>query len=249
MINEENKKILIIQNDLDFTNNLTSCLQYNKFDTLHTTNVNDALEIIAEYHPDGISLGIQLSGSLGLDFLHDIYSKNSPINYIPFIIVTSGWISSHVVEILKHYKIPYYDKSSSDFKFWSVSKSFCKYFDSVSSIPLKSIPNKNITQPKPPLPTGNTLRKIIRQKLEVYPFNTKFTGYKRLVEGIYYTLIPAKNQQDSLFSIYNEVLNVSYTAAFNSISRLLKETLKNENKLTPSDFIFQIASEIKNEYS
>lgn len=260
----KNNTILIIEDDLEFAQKMACCLQSGGFDTLHTNSVNQALKIIEENQPRGIVLDIQLKDSLGLNILKSLTSENRFAGFSPVIIVVSSFVGPQTVPILQKYQIPYYDKTLTTYKHSLVLKSFSIYLDSHITQKSLTTPTKNETPVSfsTALPIGGYLKKIIYQKLEFYELNETSTAYKRLVDGIYYTLNPDKCQKDSLTSIYVDVLNIDYHTAFSGIKRLIADTFKNnpsvftdftQNKTkkeppTPKEFIYHIVSEIRKEY-
>jgi len=264
-------KILIIEDDLKFANELASCLQDNGFDTFHTDNIDDALKMIEEIKPTGISLDIQLKGSLGLNILKILTSDNPYNEYTPVVIIVSSFIGPQTLPILQKYQIPHYDKTLATFKYSLVADSFLIYFDTPTK-KFSVINDNNATVSiTPSLPTGDVLKNVIFQKLDIYGLNTKAISYKRLVEGIYYMLIPDKFQKDSLASIYIDVLDIDYNTAFTSIKRLLADSFTRNPEVfykfyhrlpeeeivqskiksipTPSDFVFHIVTEIRKDYT
>ena len=243
---KEKIKILIIEDELDIANQLASSLQKADFDTLHVTNIPDALEALVKYRPLGVSLDNQLDGTIGLNFIKTIYSEDSPVDYIPNIIVVSNWLSPPAIDLLREYKINYYIKSISTFSYTLVADSFSIFFDPVPS----SVNMHTLSQDiRPSQLTESDLRKIIHKKLEIYNFDRTKVGYGRLVSGIYYTLL--HKQKITLVTIYNDITNDDYQAALKSISRSIETSpayKPDEKRPTPTEFIFQITTEIENEH-
>lgn len=266
----EKNKILVIEDDFKFANELVTCLKNGGFDTLHTDNVDDALKIIEEVRPTGISLDIQLKGSLGLNILKTLTSEKIYKDFTPVIIVVSSFIGPQTLPILQKYQIPYYDKTLPNFKYSFILDSFAIYLDnSTETSPTMNTINTSKSVPLE-LPTGDSLKKVIHQKLNIYKLNTRPIAYSRLVDSCYYMLMPDTLQNNSLTSIFVEILNVDYHTAFTGITRLLTDTFKrnpnifytfyhgmSEKELlqskikpvpTPSDFIYHIVTAIKKDY-
>ena len=265
----EKNKILVIEDDFEFANELVTCLQAGGFDTLHTDNVDDALKIIEEVRPTGISLDIQLKGSLGLNILKTLTSETIYKDFTPVIIVVSSFIGPQTLPILQKYQIPHYDKTLPNFKYSFVLDSFAMYLDNPTISHTTSKIDINNSVPLI-LPTGDSLKKVIHQKLNIYKLDTRPIAYSRLVDSCYYMLMPDTLQNNSLTSIFVKILNVDYHTAFTGITRLLTDTFKrnpnvfytfyhgmSEKELlqskikpvpTPSDFIYHIVTAIKKDY-
>ncbi|MCL1990953.1 MAG: response regulator [Defluviitaleaceae bacterium] len=262
--------ILIIEDHLEFANGLANCLQEGGFNTLHTDNIDDALKIIEEVRPSGISLDIQLKGELGLDILKTLTSEKTYDDFSPTIIIVSSFIGLQTMTMLQKYKILYYDKSLPTFKYSLVLNTFSMYLDNMIK-PSSMVSKIDMQSPIiPSFPTGDTLRNVISKKLAIYGLNVKATAYKRLIEGVYYTLLPEKKQKNSLSSIYIDILHIDYHTAFTSIKRLLTDSFRRnptvfsefyhvisgealtqskvQSAPTPSDFIYYIVTEIRKDY-
>ena len=256
------KNILIVDDDLDFSNQLTICLKEMEFATLHADNVDDARTLIQKHQPDGVSLDMQLKGSLGAELIPDILNGD----FYP--IVVSGYITSGIRKMLEEYRVLYYDKTDSRFQPSIVAKAFS--FLNFSIAKENTDRHDYHINSSKTLPDGDALKSIIRQKLQVYKFDTKKKAYDRLVKGIFYTLNPEEDQNQSLTSIYVDVLNLEYRSVFVSIKRLLDTTAKlypnifyqtfhkktKEEVLllglkivpTPAEFIYHIVSEIQDDF-
>ena len=245
----DKEKILIIENDLDFVNRLAICLQNGGFDVIHVTTIKEGLKLLVELCPPAILVDIQLDGGpFGLDFLQTVLSENSPVDYRPEMIVVSSFITSSVERFLNDKQIMHFNKSLPGFNCSMILKSLHVLIDD-SSFSSNTNTSKEGSPQNLTLPTGEVLKKIISEKLSSYDFDVKSTGYKRLVKGIYYTLLPESYQEDSLVSIYRDVLKLSYDTAFNSITRSIHKAFKGKPAPTPTDFINEIVAEIRKDYS
>jgi len=259
----QNNTILVIEDDLDFAHETITRLQSHDFNTLHTDNGDQALKLIEEHKPQGIALDIQLKGSLGLNIIKALTSEDCFADYNPTILVVSSFVGPQTISVLQKHKILHYDKTLPAFKHSLVTDFFSIYLGSYKPSTISSqhaIHTPLITN----LPTGDPLKKIIYHKLDFYKFNVTSVNYKRLVDGIYYTLNPniEKEQTDSLVSIYENVLNLDYQTVFMGLKRLLADSFKNNPNLftefahnkekptspTPKEFIYYIASEIKKDF-
>lgn len=248
---KETKRILIVEDDFDFANDLKFHLENHDYmldvDVRHVATFEEAKEILPTFQPHAISLDIQLTDGFGTHLIHYIYSNQSPLNYIPFIIVISSSLNDFILDFIRQHKILYYLKSDPYFKIRYAADSFLIHGNTTIPSTFKesldntaSLPHSNSE-----LPTGDTLREIIEQKISIYPFNHKSVAFNRLVDGVYYTLL----HDCSLSHIFNEIIDVvDYNTAYKGISRLLITVFGTENKLTPDAFIQKIVSEIRNDY-
>jgi len=265
----EVKKLLIVEDNLAFSNELTHCLKNGGFAVFAASSVQQALEIVKTEKPDGISLDIQLADSLGFNLISAIEINNYYNGKMPVITVVSSLIGLQTIPILKQNQIPYYDKSLPTFR----PEMILDYF----TFALKA----NFNQPAfprelpklqtiPPTSTSD-LKVLIKQKLDNYGFNKRATAYNRLTDAVYYTLMPTENQLHSLTSIFVDVLNTDFNTAFVGMKKLLIDTFKQnpqnfydfyhkksrEELLqlgvkeipTPSDFVYRIAEDVRKENS
>ena len=260
------KKVLVVEDNPIFSAELTKCLKQGGFLVLTAPSIQKALEIIKTEKPDGISLDIQLEDSLGFNLINDLISNGYYGGVVPTIIVVSSLIGLQTIPILQQNQIPYYDKSLPTFR--------CEMILDYFAFALKRTSNNSVPLGlKQVMSTVNVqfnndnLRSLIEQKLEVYCFNKRAVAYSRLIDGVYYTLLPAENQANTMTSIFVDVLNVDFNTAFVGMKKLLidtfrqnsdafyndyhkksrEELLKSGNKEipTPSDFIYNIADDIK----
>lgn len=260
----KNKKtILVVDDDFDFSNQLTVSLKEMGFEILHADNVDDARALIQKHQPDGVSLDMQLKSSLGAELVPDILNGD----FYP--IVVSGYVTSSIRKILEEHRILYYDKTDPRFHPSIVAKAFSFLNFSVTIENQKK--DSHSLELSGELPNGHALESIIRQKLLIYKFDVKKKAYDRLVRGIFYTLMPSENQDHSLASIYVDVLNIDYRSAFVSIKRLLdacakchpeifyqayhQKTKEEVSQLglklvpTPAEFIYHMVSEIRDDFN
>ena len=112
------KLILIVDDDLAFSDHLAIHLKEMDFETIQTDNADDARSLIQKHQPDGVSLDMQLRGSLGAELVPDILNGD----FYP--IVVSGYITSGVRKMLEEHRILYYDKTDSRFHPSIVAKAF-----------------------------------------------------------------------------------------------------------------------------
>ena len=234
-----NKKILIIEDSVEFAKELATNFNRGGFDTMHADNINDAVEILLNNKIDGITLDIQLKGSLGINLLEKIYNESIGLTYKPVIIVVSSFINPEILRILKNYRILHYDKAAPGFNFRMILDSFSSF---LSMIPHSQLDGNEVS-------VDDRLKSIIRHKLEPYDFKIKATAYDRLLDGIYYVIRLNNEGKKSLASIYEDILGVDYHAAFVGMKRLLNDAFANAEQVpTPADFIHQIVNEIKIEF-
>lgn len=259
------KKLLIVEDNPVFSSELEKCLKNGGFLVFTASSVQKALEIIKTEKPDGISLDIQLEDSLGFNLINTLISDNYYNGTIPMIIVVSSLIGLQTIPILNQNQIPYYDKSLPTFRYEMILDYFIFGLKNNANSLIPNIQPKEQTVPL--MFNNDNLRNLIKQKLDVYGFNKRATAYERLVEGVYYTLLPAENQMNTLTSIFVDVLNVDFNTAFVSMKKLLIDTFKQNPKVfydiyhksskeellnsglkeipTPADFIYHIAEEIR----
>lgn len=230
----EQKKILIVEDNIDFAKELIINFEQGGFATLHVDNVDAAIKILHRNTIDGISLDVQLKNSLGINLLDKIYDGQLEPEQIPVIIVVSSFINPQVLRTLKSHRVLHYDKAAPGFNFTVLLDSFA----SLLSVAPRS-KNKILN-----VPTDDNLKTIIRQKLKPYEFKVKPIAYARLVDGIYYTVLSNSTQKSSLTSIY-EAMGLEFSKVYIGLRRLLREAFENEDVPTPADFIAMIADEIK----
>ena len=101
----EQKKILIVEDNINFANDLATNFEAGGFDTLYTDNIEVATRIQCDNEIDGISLDIQLKGSLGINLLDKIYSGDLRLGTIPVIIVVSSFINPQILRVLKKHRV------------------------------------------------------------------------------------------------------------------------------------------------
>jgi len=264
---KKTKKILIVDDDQTFSAILESHLINMHFEVLIVEDVCEARDIIENNELSGLVLDMQLKSSLGTELIPDILEA-------PFYpIVASGYITPVLEKLLIDHRVLFYDKSDIRFNPKIIADSFAILNQNLNSnsknvdVAPTAIPQ--YLTPKI-LPDGDDLELIIGQKLKSYNLTPKGVAYKRLLKGIYYKLKPAPNQEESIPSIYIDVMKVDYHTAFTSISRLLNNTFKTDCKPfyklfykkteeevvqlnlkeapTPTDFIHHIVDEIKKEF-
>ena len=260
------KKILIVEDNPIFSDELARCLEKGGFLIFTAPSIQKALEIIKTEKPDGISLDIQLEDSLGFNLINTIISDDYYNGALPNIIVVSSLISLQTIPTLHQHQIPYYDKTLPTFNCQMVLDYFTFALNGNSNrITLPTLKHE-IPTTDMPFNTDN-LRTLIEQRLDIYSFNRRPIAYQRLVDGVYYTLVPAENQANSLTSIFVDVLDVDFNAAFVGMKKLLIDTFRQNPDVfcdfyhkkskaelqdlgikvvpTPSDFIYHIVTEIK----
>ena len=233
------QKILIIEDTIDFAEELATHFERGGFDTLHSDNINDAVEILLNNKIDGVTLDIQLKGSLGINLLEKIYNESIGLDYKPVIIVVSSFINPEILRILKNYRILHYDKAAPGFNFRMILDSFTSLLSFAPQFQQK------VNQ----VSSDDRLKSLIRHKLEPYDFKVKALAYERLLDGIYFVASVKSEQKQSLASIYEEILGVDYHAAFVGMKRLLRDAFADAEVVpTPTDFIYQIVDEIKKDF-
>jgi len=255
------KTILVIDDDLAFSNSLISHLKEINFEVLHTDNADDARILLQEHQPDGVSLDMQLNNSLGTELIPDLLEGEF------YCVAVSGLITHGVRKMLEKNNILYYDKTASRFHPNIVAQAFASLnFSDTEENEMKGEQTHTVSKK---IIDDDILNSIIHQKLQPYKLDTKKVAYKRLVKGIFYTIKPVENQGNSLASIYDNVLNIGYRKTFVGIGRLLDEaskrypdgfgavirqksdveTTQSNLKITPSGFIDQIVLEIYSDFS
>ena len=240
----EQKKILIVEDRPNFSNKLAKLFEKDGFSVFQSPSLQSALEIINKEKPDGISLDIQLEDGLGFNLISELITTDYYNGDMPVIVVVSSLIGLQTIPILNQHKIPYYDKSLPTFNPQIILDYFTFALQNLStnSVSLQHQQNKANVSISTETTNEYGLKSLIKQELDVYKFNIKTIAYKRLVESIYYTLIPAENQADSLISIFIDVLEVDYNAAFVGLKKLFSDSFK-ENPNVFYEFYHQKSKE------
>lgn len=233
----EQKKILIVEDNLDFAHDLAVSFQNGGFETFHAEDVDSAIEILRMHRIDGMTLDIQLKSTLGINLVDKIHTQQIELIQTPVIIVVSSFINPQVLQALKKYQVLHYDKSAPGFNYTMILDTFTSLLGMFTS--------RETTQKTEEIHETN-LKVVIRQKLEPYGFKVKAKGYARLVEGIYHTILTDGAAKQSLTSIYEDLIGIEFSTAFIGMKRLLHETFASSDEVpTPADFIHKIAEEIK----
>ena len=234
----EQKKILIVEDNINFANELATNFEADGFDTLYADSIEVAIEILSNNEIDGMSLDIQLKGSLGINLLDKIYSGELRLENTPIVIVVSSFINPQILRVLKKHRVLHYDKAAPGFNFTMILDSF----NSLLNVAPQTVRRKL------DVVTDDNLKVIIRQKLEPYNFNVKAIAYARLVDGIYYTVLSSSVEKSSLTRIF-EAMGIEFAKAFIGLKRLLHEAFNGKEVVpTPADFISMIAEEIKKDF-
>lgn len=255
--NLEKKRILIIEDDIAFANALSSHLEDSGFEIAHSKNIDEGLEKMREFRPQGITLDLQYEhGPLGVNIFKILFFENNYLDYLPTIIVVSTMLTADVNRVLDSYQIQRYDKNSPNFKFSLVSDSFLTLLD--DSV-IKERGFQPIIDTTDVLPTGEALRGVIHKKLHPYCFNIKSVSYERLIHGICRRL-----EEGGALSLV-EIYGFDYHNAYKGIRKLLidaheKNPASFQNffhasegeikrkRLTFDNFVYHIVTEIRNEY-
>jgi len=256
----DNNNILIIEDDLLFSNQVNDLFIKSGFNTKQTDNIDDALLIMTDFKPAGIYLDIQLNGPLGINLLKIILTENNYIDYVPFIIVVSSLITKQVSSILQQHQLPYYDKASSKFKIDHVVDSFTF----LTKEPQRSNPFSHLADASMQNNmSDDALKNQIHQRLSVFDFEINIAAYSHLVEAIFYYIRPPKNidlsTKNALSSIFIEVMDIDYHAGFTSVKRLIEKAFRKNSDVflnvfpniekapTVSDFIKHIVTDLRND--
>ena len=234
----ERKRILIVEDNIDFANELAKNFENGGFDTLHADSIDIAIEMLHNNKIDGMSLDIQLKGSLGINLLDKIYSGELGLKHIPVIIVVSSFINPPILRALKSHRVLYYDKAAPGFNFTMILDSF----SSLLSVAPRGADKRT------ELPANDNLKIVIRQRLEVYDFKVKSIAYARMVDGIYYMILSDSTQKRSLTGIF-EAMGIEFSTVFIGMKRLLHESFRDKEIVpTPADFVYMIADEIMKDF-
>lgn len=242
---DNKKKILVIEDNREFAEGLSDALKSAGFLVMQADNLQLAEKILSGGVIDGVSLDLQLHGELGVNLLKKIKSNELSLDYQPFIITVSSFISPNVMRVLKQHQVLHYDKSSAGFDFEVVSESFASILNAD-----EIFKDENVESSKSDNEISSTqLRSIIRNILDSYNLNARSLSYERLVEGIYYMLVPSYGKKLTLVNIFVDILDLDYHTAFVGMARLIKEAVGNEeNVQTPGEFMHQIMLEIQEKH-
>lgn len=81
------KKILIIDDDANVVDYLTSLFEDNGYDTCQAMDANEGLEVAKEERPDLITLDLEMPGDWGPRFYRKM-SQEQSIKNIPVIVIS-----------------------------------------------------------------------------------------------------------------------------------------------------------------
>jgi len=242
VLDTNKKKILIVEDNEEIAASFIACFEEAGFETFHTDNIDSAVEILHENEIDGVSLDIQLKGSLGINLIEKLQADELGLHYQPVVIVTSSFVGIDILRVLKKYRILHYDKSASGFNYSMVRDSFLLLLDS------KRV-DTTATESSDHLSNDDNIRMLIRDRLAIYDFNVKAIAYERLIEGIYYTITTGPSEKITLSTIYNDILNLDYHMVFVGMKRLLHCAFSEQPEIpTPADFIYQIVNDLKKDF-
>ena len=82
----KNRKIVVIDDEVDFLDLLCDRLKANKYDVIPLPSGHNAIETIKKEKPDAVLLDIMMPGADGLDILKRIRSENKNL---PVFIITA----------------------------------------------------------------------------------------------------------------------------------------------------------------
>jgi CheY-like chemotaxis protein len=100
---ENKRKIMIIDDNLDFVNMITeylSELDVNIYKLMNFEDENDIINKIEEFIPDVILLDINLGNTSGLKVIENL-KRNALISKIPIIIITASDYNDIVASMLR----------------------------------------------------------------------------------------------------------------------------------------------------
>jgi len=234
----KNKKILIIEDDVTFANELKKQYEFDGFEVLIVDTTAEAEKIIPTFKPDGISLDIQLKdGVYGVNIITKLTLKTL-IPYIPKIVVVSSYLSPSMIDTLNGYGVLFYDKIQLDERYSIVSETFLFFFlqqNIITNISADDV-NKQLT-------------KQIDERLNFYKLDSKSVGYSRIKKGI---LAAVKvGDHVNLAEVYKE--DGDYNTVSTSIKKSIKDAYTKSNANfsifdkqppSPKEFIRHVAREI-----
>ena len=90
MNNQQEKKILVVDDDPDIINQIRSIIDFPEAELTNAGNANEALRKYTEIKPDLILLDISLPGTSGFVALRRIKSKAEEIDHKVAIIMLTG---------------------------------------------------------------------------------------------------------------------------------------------------------------
>jgi CheY-like chemotaxis protein len=89
------KKVLVIDDEKDVIDYLTTVLKYGGYDVLSASNVDEAIEMVKEHEPDLITLDIIMPGKTGIKGFEKLRRTPGIRNDIPVIVVTGYQQTEH----------------------------------------------------------------------------------------------------------------------------------------------------------
>lgn len=264
VISMKMNNILIIEDDLQFSQPLAKRLESDGFKTKQVSSSHEALNVLANFKPKGVILDLQLTDEFTLNLLNLLKTKKTALDYVPFIIVLSHMINADMLKILKKYQVPYYNKSSQHFNQQSIVDAFKSYFY-FDNVALEfEASNLNAHSPKD-LNTAD-LNFVVHKFLSRYHLKIDRVAYGRLIEIIIHLV-----ENQSFPKLINLTLfsdESDYHNTYKGIGTLIKkaydenpepffeffhkkteaEVKTSGSKLIPTtnQFIYHVVSEIRN---
>ncbi len=86
-MSKNKKKILIVDDEIDFTKSTSHRLNFEGYDTIEAMNAKEALAILEKTVPDIILLDVMMPGMTGVQFFEQL-RKDARFKNIPVIFLT-----------------------------------------------------------------------------------------------------------------------------------------------------------------
>lgn len=95
-----NKKILLVDDDVDFVDTMTGLLKYENYDVIAVTHSPEALEKARQEKPDLILLDIMMPEMDGLDVCK-MLKTDAEVKKIPVVMLSAIWEKQHIAFALE----------------------------------------------------------------------------------------------------------------------------------------------------